>query len=203
MWSTDPNEAGLLDKVMDAQLCQELDEYLLVSRIEWGWDALLATLLALDERHPALLRGILSRCSTATHEEVDNAGELYSALRGEDLLLEDARAEREERRADRGYVSPADARAFLALARTALETPAQDPLTRAHFRDLKPVAAASPSAARVAALPQPPPLRQCDEGLRSIADRGSSDPAAPRQALLRWGAVGVFRLAWASRGGAD
>ena len=198
-------------------------------------------------------------------------------LRGEELLLEDARAEREERRAERGYVSPADARAFLALARTAPETPAQDPLTRAHFRDLKPVAAASPSAARAAALPQPPPLRQllveagvvpdaqaapaeagslfrqtvgellesdpdahqrlveelaylanvliagdvsatrawqpveaaervlelCDEGLRSIADRDSSDPDAPRQALLRWGAVGVFRLAWASRSPAD
>ena len=277
VWATDPSEAGLLDKIVDAQLCQELDEYLLVSRIEWGWDAVLATLLALDERHPALLRGVLSRCSTATHEEVNNAGKLYAALHGEELLLEDARAEREERRAERGYVSPADARAFLALARTAPDTPAQDPLTRAHFRDLEPVAAASPSAARAAALPQPPPLRQllaeagvapdmpptppeagslfrqtvgellesdpdahqrlveelaylanvliagdvsaartwqpveaaervlalCDEGLHSVVDRGSSEPASPRQALLRWGAVGVFRIAWASISRAD
>ncbi len=272
-WASDPSEAGLLDKVVDTQLCHELDEYLLVSRIEWGWDAVLTTLLALDERHPVLLRGVLSRCSIATHEEVEDAGKLSAALQGAQLLLEDARAEREERRAERGYVSPADARAFLALARTAPETPEQDPLTRAHFRDLKPVAAASPSAAAATALPQPPPLRQllaeagvapdaqaapsaagslfrqtvgellerdpdahqrvveelaylanvliagdasaartwrpveaaervlelCDEGLRSIADRGSSDPAAPREALLRWGAVGVFRVAWASR----
>ena len=78
----------------------------------------LTTLLALDERHPELLRGIFQRCAAATHDEVHSAGRLHTALCGEELLLEDARAERDERRAERGYVSAADARAFLALART-------------------------------------------------------------------------------------
>jgi hypothetical protein len=272
-WATAPGEADLLDTVVDTQPCQELDEYLMVSRTEWGWDAVLTTLLALDERHPDLLRGVLSRCAAATHDEVGSAEALHAALRGEELLLEDARAEREERRAERGYVSPADARAFLALARAAPESPEDDPITRAYFRELKRVGTAGPAAA---ALPQPPPVRQllaeagieaeapdtaraagslflqtlaelherdprahqrlveelaylanvlvagdtsaasgwrpveaaervlelCDEGLRAIADCEGEGPASSQQALLRWGAVGVFRVAWTSRGGA-
>jgi hypothetical protein len=274
-WATDPREAELLDQILDAQFCQELDDYLLVSRSDRGWDALLTTLLALDERHPQLLRGVLVRCAIATHEEVRSAHKLCAALDGEELLLEDARAEREERRAERGYVSPADARAFLALARTAPEQPEEDPITRAHFRELRPQTDLSTSAAPAAGLSEPAPLRQllleagvepdslvappaagglfrrtlgellerdpgahqrvieelaylsnvliagdtsaarvwrpaeaaervleiCDEGLRSIADHGGSDPVSAREALVRWGAVGVFRLAWASRGG--
>jgi hypothetical protein len=46
-------------------------------------------------------------------------------------------------------------------------------------------------------------LELCDEGLRTIADRGGSDPVAAREALVRWGTVGAFRLAWASRAGSD
>jgi len=275
-WATDPREGDLLDNVVETQPCQELDEYLIVSRTEWGWGAVLTTLLAIDERHPDLLRAVLGRCATATHDEVRSAGELHTALRGEELLLEDARAEREERRAERGYVSPADARAFLALARTAPEGPEEDPITRAHFRELKAVVAAGRAAAPAAALSPPPPLRQllaeagveaeapetapapgslfrrtlaelherdprahqrlveelaylanvliagdtsaahswrpveaaeralelCDEGLRAIADRRGSDPATAQEVLLGWGAVGVFRVAWASRHGA-
>lgn len=276
-WASVPGEADLLDEVVEAQPCQELDQYLMVSRSEWGWDAVLTTLLALDERHPELLRVVLSRCATASHDEVHSAEELHAALRGEELLLEDARAEREQRRAERGYVSPADARAFLALARTAPEGPQVDPITRAYFRELKPADAAGPAAAPAAALPQPPPLRRllaeagalaeaaetapaagslfrqtlaelqehdprahqrlmeelaylanvlvagdtsaarswrpleaaervlelCDEGLRTVADRAGSEPATAREALLHWGAVGVFRVAWATRSGAD
>ena len=122
-WATAPGEADLLDTIVETQPCQELDEYLMVSRTEWGWDAVLTTLLALDERHPELLRAVLGRCAAATHDEVQSAETLHAVLRGEELLLEDARAEREERRAERGYVSPADARAFLALARTASGAP--------------------------------------------------------------------------------
>jgi hypothetical protein len=245
----------------------------MVSRTEWGWDAVLTTLLALDQRHPELLRLVLGRCASATHDELRSAEELHAALGGEELLLEDARAEREERRAERGYVAPSDARAFLALARTAPEGPEEDPLTRAYFRELKRVAAAGPATAPAASLRRPPPVRQllaeagvepeapeaapaagslfrqtlaelheldprahqrvleelaylanvlvagdtsaarswrpveaaervlelCDEGLRAIADRAGSDRATAQEVLLRWGAVGVFRVAWASR----
>ena len=42
-------------------------------------------------------------------------------------------------------------------------------------------------------------LALCEAGLRAIADREGSDPATAMEVLLRWGAVGVFRVAWASR----
>jgi hypothetical protein len=274
VWAaSDPSEAERLDAIVETQPCQQLDEHLIVSRTEWGWDAVLATLLALDERHPERLRAVLRRCAAAMHEEVQSAEALDAALRGEELLLEDARAEREERRAERGYVSPADARAFLTLARTAPPRPETDPITRAYFRELKPAPTAAPAATGAAALGEPR-LRQllleagapaealeapmpaarslfrealaelhehdprahqriveelaylanalvagdtsatqswrpveaaervlelCDEGLRAILAREASGPAAAREALLRWGAVGAFRIAWAGR----
>lgn len=272
-WATDPGEAELLDRVLDAQLCLELDEVLLVSRRERGWDAVLTTLLSLDERHPRLLREVLSRCAAASHEEVRSGRELHAVISGDERLLEDASAEREERRAERGYVSPADARAFLALARTAPEQPGKDPITRAYFRELKPHSAPSAGATPVSGPPRSAPLRRllleagveldpdatppvagtlfqrtlealierdpeahqrlleelaylanvliagdtsaarvsrpveaaervlelCEEGLRSLTDRCASDPTAARGALVRWGAVGAFRVAWAAR----
>lgn len=273
IWASDPQEAERLDRIVDAHFCQELDAYLLVSRSERGWDALLATLLALDERHPRLLRAVLGRCAEATHEEIPSAGGLDAALAGDERLLEDARAERETRRAARGYVSPADARAFLALARSAPEDPEEDPITRAHFRELAPSIEPGPGASPAAGgqrpdalrrllleagagldAPAPPPaatglLRQalgellesdprahqrvieelaylanvllagdtsaarpwrpveaaervlelCEEGLCSRAE--SAAPEAAGEALARWGAAGLFRLAWAARSG--
>jgi Family of unknown function (DUF6178) len=265
------DEAGLIDKVLEAEGCQELGDYLIASRIESGWDALWNTLLALDDRHPELLRGVLHRCWLATREQAEGAGGLYEVLTGEEQLLEDARAEREERRAARGYVSPADARAFLGLARRAPAKPETDPITRAYFRELQP-APAAPGAAGGGAPSRAAPLRRllaeagvepasedalacegtlfrssvaelavsepgahqqvveelaylanalvagdterawqpveaaervlelCDEGLRAVLAReGDGAPDAAREALVRWGAVGLFRTGWAAR----
>ena len=268
----DDDEAGLIDKVLEAEGCQELGDYLIVARIENGWQAVWTTVVALDDRHPELLRAVLHRCWIATREQAEGAGGLYEALTGEEQLLEDARGEREERRAARGYVSPADARAFLGLARRAPAEPETDPITRAYFRELRPVPVApglagggarpSRSAplrrllAEAGALPAPeaapPPgdslfrstvaeltrsdpqahqrvveelaylanvlvagdtsrawqpvdaaervLALCDAGLRAVLEReGDAATDAAREALVRWGAVGLFRTAWAAR----
>jgi hypothetical protein len=268
----DDDEAGLIDKVLEAEGCQELGDYLIVARIENGWDAVWTTLVALDDRHPELLRAVLHRCWLATREQAEGAGGLYEVLSGEEQLLEDARAEREERRAARGYVSPADARAFLGLARRAPAEPETDPITRAYFRELRPVpevpgragsgAGSSRSVplrrllAEVGAVPGPEDaptpgdalfrsavaelagsdpraqqrvveelaylanvlvagdtsrawqpveaaervLELCDAGLRAVLEReGNGAPEAAREALLRWGAAGLFRTAWAAR----
>lgn len=136
----DEDEANQLDKALDARLHQELDDFLIVARVERGWDAVWDTLLALDERHPELLRTLLDRCWQATREEATRAGGWAEVLCGDELLLEDARAERETRRSARGYVSPADARAFLALAEEELPSPGRDPITHAYFRELEEVA---------------------------------------------------------------
>lgn len=264
----DDDEAGLLDKALEAGGCEELADHLVVPRVENGWQAVWTALVALDERHSARLREVLHRCWLATREEAEAAGGLYDVLAGEERLLEDARAERDERRAARGYVSPADARAFLALARRVPAAPERDPITRAYFRDLRPVPAAHGSAGGRAGAPRPlrrllaeagvegdgappPPeaslfrdavarlaasdpaahqrvveelaylanvlvagdasrawqpveaaervLELCDAGLRALRGReqGACEPA--EEQVARWGAVGLFRTAWAAR----
>jgi hypothetical protein len=272
----DDDEAGLIDKVLEAEDCRELGEWLIVARVENGFDAVWATLLGLDDRHPELLHAVLHRCWLATREQAEAASGLYEVLSGEEQLLEDARAEREERRAARGHVAPADARAFLALAGRAPAEPGPDPITRAYFRELRPAAtgparpgagaggdrraaplrrllaeagvepvpgeASTPEDSRfrraVAELADSEPqvhqrvveelaylanvlvagdtsrawqpveaaervLALCDAGLREVlARRGDATPGAAREAVARWGAVGLFRTAWATRASA-
>ena len=132
-------EGELIEKALDSSLCQEIDSYLLIARHHDGWDALVMALVALDERHNDVLNRVLHRCWHAAHEQLDDAGGLYALLTAEDVLEVDAAAEREDRRAALGYVSPASARAFLALAAqgaATLEPGAQDAITRAYFREL-------------------------------------------------------------------
>jgi hypothetical protein len=167
----DDDEAGLVDKVLEADGCQELGDYLIVARIEDGWHALWTTLVALDERHPELLRAVLQRCWLATREQAEAAGGLYEVLTAEEQLLEDARGERDDRRAARGYVSPADARAFLALARRGPQEPETDPITRAYFRELQREPVAAHAAGSGARSSRSAPLR------RLLAEAGV-EPAA-------------------------
>jgi len=255
-----------LDDLLDTQLCQELDEYLVVSRFERGWDAVWTSLQALDERHGDLLRVVLRRSWLASRSEAETAGGFSTALREDQTLREDARSEREERRAAHGHVSPADARAFLALARTPTAETTADPITRAYFRELR--RTAEPSASRRAAR-EPTPLRRlveridvaaapsaalapttrplfeamarlgesdaeaharvveelaylanvlvagdasrtwraadaaeevlrlCEIGLRAKLASQPAGAVGAHEALGRWGAVGLFRVAWA------
>lgn len=137
--ASDRDDGELVEKAMDSCLHEEIGEYFLVARHHDGWDALVSALLALDARHGALLERILARCWRAAHELLEDAGDLYTLLTDEDLLAVDAAAEREDRRAALGYVSPAAARAFLGLAargRAGLEAGAEDAVTRAYFREL-------------------------------------------------------------------
>jgi hypothetical protein len=143
------------DKALESALSEEIDGYLLLSRIDEGWDAALALILALDRDHRSLLERLLDRCSTIGNEYVDDLDALTEVLTAAESLSEDVEAEREERRGRLGYVEPRAARAFLELAREPLEGDAsagqRDPLTCAYFRDLERLPAA-PAAGRTVDL---------------------------------------------------
>lgn len=176
-WSLEAHQAELLDEIVDAFHCEEFEEYLLVSRRAWGWDAVWAAILALDRYHPERLRSVLACCAAATHEEVRSADGLRAALDGDELLREDAAAERDERRGARGYVSPADARAFLGLAEAATDSADVDPITRSHFRRLARTAERAAKDAPAVREAEPPALR------RLLLDAGVElDAAAPARA---------------------
>src|SRR5690242_6299103 len=81
-----------------------------------------------------------------TLEYISGQDGLYQVLTANEMLDSDVAAARDDRRVAEGFVSPADARAFLELARRekGQGEPERDPITRAYFRGL-----ARPAAAKV------------------------------------------------------
>ena len=139
------HDAMAADKAIESCLSEEIDGYLLISlHRDEGWDAALALILALDRDHRAFLERILNRCAYVTSGYIDDLEELATVLSAADSLADDVEAEREDRRSKQGYVEPRAARSFLTLARTPLAAGAasaeRDPITRAYFRELGPVA---------------------------------------------------------------
>ncbi|MEZ4236797.1 MAG: DUF6178 family protein [Myxococcota bacterium] len=129
---------GLMDPAIDDQPQVEIGEHLVVGRGLDGWDALVATLVTLAERHPEVTLALLEHCRELTDRAVGEAS-LEEALLDEGGE-EDAFGEREDRRARRGFVAPHAARSFLALAveidlQTQLAFGGRDPVTAAYFRD--------------------------------------------------------------------
>ncbi|MCC6751452.1 MAG: hypothetical protein IT371_27620 [Deltaproteobacteria bacterium] len=143
--SDESPEVALLDKALDSHPYHELLEFQVIARRHDGWDALLGVLLALDQEHHELLRRILTRCSHLSAGDVEAQGGLYAVLTAEETLETDVAAEREDRRAEQGFVASQAAASFLALARTAPATEREarerDPVTRAYFRELRRVPA--------------------------------------------------------------
>lgn len=135
------DEADEVEKALDDCLFHEIDAYRIVSRRHDGWDAVLSVLLALDQGHHEFLARILERLCVATASLVEDRGGLTEALTSAEMLASDAEADREDRRAAEGFVAPAAARSFLALALKlpvddVLRDEESDPVTRAYFREL-------------------------------------------------------------------
>ena len=161
------DDAELAEKAFDSCLSEEIEDYQLIWRGGDGWDNVLSALLALDRDHHAHAIELLERCARMSSELIADNGGLYDVLTSEEMLESDLGAERETRRAERGYVAPSAAAAFLRLARqpfakTATAAPERDPLTHSYFRELSPKAVApqSPPPERAGTAPQPRDLAQ-------------------------------------------
>jgi hypothetical protein len=161
------HEAELAEKALDACLYLELHDYTLVARRSRGWDAVIGALLALDQRDHELVLRILDACRRASTEFIEDSGGLYETLTASEAIEEDARAGRDDRRAVRGFVSRADALAFLKLAESPpSDAPAgRDAITAAYFREYQPTSQSDP---------EPPP------SLTALFDEvGITAPQAP------------------------
>jgi hypothetical protein len=133
-------EDGLYaEKIIEGSHLEELDGYLLISRIHDGWDAVFSLVLALDRDHRGFLVRVLDRCADITDDYTHDPEDLITVLSCEESLADDVEAEREERRSALGYVEPRAARSFLSLARQPFTTDVafdgRDSVTRAYFRD--------------------------------------------------------------------
>lgn len=123
----------------DDRLTADVGDYLLRARRSDSWDAVVEVLLSLGEEHSAYFDQVMRGCCALSNVgfEDDGLDALFSD--GEQAML-DLAVEREQRREKQGYVTPAQARAFLQMAR-ALRLddgipPASNPLARAYFRSI-------------------------------------------------------------------
>ena len=136
-----PRGVDMVEKALELCQYEEIDQFRVIARQHEHWDAVLTVLLALDQNHHSYLRKLLERCCYATTEYIDDNGGLYEVLTSEEMLEADAAAERDDRRAAEGFVSSADAAAFLALPRVntlkeVLASSKRDPITAAYFRSI-------------------------------------------------------------------
>lgn len=126
------------DKALESYVNEEWEEFALSARDPMTWDALWNALLSLDKDHHELLREVLTRCAYVTEAQLEESDGLSTLLAEAAQLEEDALGGRDERRAADGYVSTADATAFLRLGDLEVEPGPRDAITAAYFRRVDP-----------------------------------------------------------------
>lgn len=154
-------EGELIEKVLDNSICEEWEEFRILSRDSDSWDELWSALLALDREDHDRLRTIFENCCEISTEYISCNGGLYQVLTADEALEVKMLGDRDDRRAAHGFISGSDARAFLAVARSPEQGgDERDAITHAYFRALEkqPVSSArqlgSGSGANVEALLQ-------------------------------------------------
>ena len=117
---------------------RELGGYLVRATSNETWDAIVALLLALHAGHRDRFHAIMRGCRRLS-DSVREVDGLDNLLTEPEQLMHDVALDREGRRSQQGYSSPADARAFLQMARqprsSQNRTSALNPVAAAYFRD--------------------------------------------------------------------
>ena len=128
----------------------ELAGYLLRARRIDAWDAITTLLVTLETEHTVYFHRVMEGCRRLSNStpEVDGLDDLLLAP---EQHLHDVASERERRRSRHGYASPADARAFLQLARQPRRSLANNPVATAYFRAADEAAADEAADAAAAA----------------------------------------------------
>ena len=110
-------EAEPIERALETSVVEEWEEFRLIARDPDAWDDVWGALLSLDRDHHDRLRAILEQCCAMSTEYISGQGGLFQVLTAEEMLDSDVAAARDDRRVAEGFISPADARAFLELAR--------------------------------------------------------------------------------------
>ena len=146
------DEAGEIEQALEGATTEEWEEFCLIARDPNVWELIWDALLSLDRDHHERLRAILEHCCAMSTEFINGQGGLYEVLTADEMLESDARADRDDRRASGGYVTPGDARGFLALAGSDEQTlVARDAITAAYFRALEGNGKSAPVLPRLSA----------------------------------------------------
>jgi hypothetical protein len=170
--SAEDEEAERIRRALEDSVVEEWEEFRLIARDADAWDDVWHALLALDRDHHERMRAILEQCCLMTTEYISGQGGLYQVLTADEMLDSDVAAARDDRRVAEGFVSPADARAFLELARRGEGGDGRDPIARAYLRglDAKPKEAQKIAAPRRRDARGPTPARGRGTEIADAAD---------------------------------
>src|SRR6266508_4470957 len=135
----------------------EVGGYLVRAQRADAWDAIVTLLITLDTEQNHYFHAVMQGCRRLSHSspEIDGLDDL---LRAPEQHLHDAAIERERRRLQRGYATPADARDFLQMAQqpraaSAPTSPiATNPIATAYLRAAEEEADTSPEGASAGAV---------------------------------------------------
>jgi hypothetical protein len=136
--STD-DEVSAARSVHDGLGC-EVGGYLVLAKGTESWDAIAAVLIALEAGHHDAFHRVMRGCRSlsSSRPEIDGLDDL---LMDGDQAMFDLAFARERRRDQQGYVTPAQARAFLQMSRQLPlghdTTPPGNSVARAYFRALE------------------------------------------------------------------
>src|SRR5262245_24332600 len=126
--------------VFDNGLTFNIGGYLLLAKRADSWEAIVEVLTSLDAGHPDYFHQVMRGCRALSNSgrEVDGLDDL---LPEGDQVMFDLGGDRERRREKQGYVTPAQARAFLQMSRELRfgsdAMPPANPIARAYFRDIE------------------------------------------------------------------
>jgi Family of unknown function (DUF6178) len=177
----------------------EVGGYLLRARRTDAWDAIVALLIALEAEHNDDFHALMQGCRRLSNStpEIDGLDDLLMApeQHGYDVAVE-----RERRRSRQGYATPADARAFLEMARhpRATSTTPINPVAGAYFRAADEQGEPEHDAPDVLATRDEDIATSIDEAIELLAEAGAmqdrprallaagpDDPRTARIAVLR------------------
>ena len=115
------------------------------------WDTIVRLLQCLANESPGYFHRVMRGCGSLSNSKPEVDG-LHDLLTDSEQRMFDLAAAREERREQQGYVTAADARAFLHAARELRldvpTAPSTNPVAQAYFRAIEWTAPPSPAAVR-------------------------------------------------------
>jgi hypothetical protein len=190
----------------DHEFTSDIGGYQLVAKRTDAWDAIVEVLTTMATSHhecfTQIIRGVVA-CSDAGRE-FDGLDRL---LETEDQLIADMSADRYLRREQQGYATPAEARAFLDMARQGRAGDAADPVARAYFRAIEQEFERDPTPGAQLAFLANTLIAGCSIQSRPFTPQEASDAAKAvcnlgqhkTRALLGGhlpDLVGLFQLGW-------
>src|SRR5262249_16200346 len=129
----------------DHGLACEVGGYRVFAKRTASWEAIVAILPSLDAEPPDYFHQVMRGCRALSNSGREPDG-LHDVLAHEHQIMFDLALDREQRRDEQGYVTPAQARAFLEMSRQfrlrSDTMPPANPVAQAYLRSLDETTAA-------------------------------------------------------------